>query len=58
MFTYKKTPYKNFALDLKFCWADPGNHKGAHKPNNQALGHIVKENSVERTPQNLVNSTP
>ena len=23
MFTYKKAPYKIFALDPKFCWADP-----------------------------------
>ena len=23
MFTYKKTPYKIFALSPKFCWASP-----------------------------------
>ena len=23
MFTYKKTPYKIFALGPKFCWASP-----------------------------------
>ena len=23
MFTYKKIPYKTFALDPKFCWAGP-----------------------------------
>ena len=23
MFTYKKAPYKFFALDPKFCWAGP-----------------------------------
>ena len=23
MFTYKKAPYKIFALDPKFCWAGP-----------------------------------
>ena len=23
MFTYKKAPYKIFALGPKFCWADP-----------------------------------
>ena len=26
MFTYKKAPYINFALDPKFCWAGPACH--------------------------------
>lgn len=29
MFTYKKAPYKIFALGPKFCWAGPGTHPGS-----------------------------